>query len=247
MHKLALILTAVCLLGTHARAVILQLDLNSTPDLHAQTIWLQSGELPEEVDQYQAMSNSGTAEGVDLVYAFEGATFYGTVDASATIGGDNALSIDLNTFDQYNALDGTGTATLSPENWTIQIIAEVGETNGTQVIIDWESVLSGYNENNGSTSWSMSFDGSTVLSGSSAADGSDPDVDFADSQSGQLTTYSIGDTISFDFSLTTETDGNGISYFDGGSYLSVTATVVPEPSALSLLGLGALVLLRRRR
>lgn len=56
-----------------------------------------------------------------------------------------------------------------------------------------------------------------------------------------------GDTISFDFAITNETDGNGVSKFDAGSSISVTVTAVPDPNALSLFALGSLALLLRRR
>ena len=241
IQKLAVILFAPALFAAHAHAVILQLNLDFTTELSSYAEWTDPDtSITDSTSDIPSMTNSGSAIEASVNYSFGGEVL-GHTSGSATVGDSDTFYISLIAFDVDNGGDGVLSSLFSTIGWTMEIVAEAGETNGTPVTLDWSTALGGLVSESAYTNWTITVGGTTLMTGSATAT-------FDNAESGQITGYSIGDTFDVEVLIEAGTSaGPGMAAFAAGDVLTVQATAVPEPGALSLLGLGALAFLRRRQ
>lgn len=245
--KLTTLALAMAFLTTQAHAVLLQLDLTSSPQVNVAATWTDNG--TESTSQNQAIFNTGTAIPISSSYGFDGGNVTGAMNAELTVGTSDTLTLDLVSISQDNNSGGSGLATLTTlSTWTVEIVAETGETNGTPVDIDWYAFLTGEVTQDALAGWTITIDGNVVYSETEELGNIGSALQFNDAEGDTLSGYSIGDTFTLDFEFSANTTDVAEAEFSTGSEFTLTATVVPEPtSAALLLGAAGLALLRRRK
>lgn len=251
VKKTTFALLTFTLILSSTQAVIIQLDTSESPQMQLAADWSDGGSGSDSTSQSQSVFNTGSAINATNNYSLEDGDVSGEISASLTVGSNNKLAIAVDTINQDNTVGGTGSATLSPTTtWTLQLIAEDGETDGTPVDIDWYAEMYGILQHDGIASWSVSFDGVEVYSYSESVPAIASAVQFNNAEGGAVSTYSIGDSFTFSFSIEAGTTGNGSAEFYDTSALTLTATAIPEPRVvipLTVLGVSAIFIRRRAR
>lgn len=242
LTKLTTLALAAAFLTTQAHAVLLQLDLTGSPQANFTATWSD-----EISTTNQAISNS--ANPLIDTYTFDFGNVSGDFEIDLTAGTSNELSLDITSISQDNTSGDTGSASLSTSStWTVEIVAEDGETNGTPVDIDWYAFLTGEVTQDASADWTITIDGNVVYSETEELGNIGSSLLFNDAEGDTLSGYSIGDTFTLDFEFNANTTDVATAEFSTGSEFTLTATVVPEPtSAALLLGAAGLAMLRHRR
>ncbi len=236
------VLTAL-FLSTNAHAVILQVNQSGSINFDASAEWTDTDDNFFSTKDVSNLENDDTTVKSEIVYDFSGTTGEGIWETN--IGTSDSFFVDI-ISNEFFPFEGSGAGTLSTDI-TVDIIAEAGETDGTPVTLDWATAISGSVSMGGYGTADISIGSLAILSFSETAGSSSIDF-FNETDSGQITTYEIGDSFTLTISVVAGVDNStgGSTSFDASDLLTVSATVVPEPTSLSLLGLGALALLHRR-
>lgn len=240
-NPLVLAALAAAFLTTQAHAVILQ--LTGSPQVNFTATWST-----EISTANQAVSNSSTTTGFVDTYTFDFGDVSGGFDIDLTVGASDTFTLDINSVSQDNDSGDSGSASLSTTStWTVEIVAEDGETNGTPVEIDWYAFLTGEVTQDASADWTITIGGNVVYSETEELGNIGSSLLFNDAEGDTLSGYSIGDTFTLDFEFNANTTDVASAEFSTGSEFTLTATVVPEPSSAALLlGAAGLAVLRRR-
>ncbi|MGJ8656579.1 MAG: PEP-CTERM sorting domain-containing protein [Akkermansiaceae bacterium] len=109
--------------------------------------------------------------------------------------------------------------------------------------ITYENVSAFFGSNGGSFTPALSYEigaGSSVAAGT----GTTPALQTFNQQTFNFADFTTDETVTWTITFTKVSGGNDRLRFDD---LTVTGTVVPEPSSTALLGLGGLALIARRR
>lgn len=244
MSKTILILMVGLFFTCQARAVLLQVDTGLTNEIEIRAQYFQDS--TTNTDENTAVIDNDSDPAVaDLFYDLNSVT--GTAGWSTNLGNGSSFDFSVDQYSNVPSLsDGTILLEMFTASLTINIVAEAGETNGTPVTIDWAAAISGITGVDSRSITSIEWDSNSIFD--ETFDGATSSgTSYSASDSGQFTTYSIGDSFTLDISLSVDSVEGDEAAYDAGNVFSVSATVVPEPTSLSLLGLGALALLCRKR
>lgn len=249
MKKTLIATTALLAVTSQSHAIVIQIDTSTSPSLSLLANWSDSGSGLDESTQTQSIFNTGSPINFFDSYDFESNTVVGEIDGSLTVGGSDTLTLDIEDVSQDNTNGGSGIASLfTTSTWTIELVAENGETNGTPVELDWRMEMNGEITNDATASWELSLGGVEVLSESESVPNIASSVQFNNVDGNTITTYSIGDTLTMEFLMQAVTDGVSSSEFFNTSSLTLTATAIPEPNTIILAcGIGVAVIALRRR
>lgn len=243
MKTTALAVLTALFLTSNAHAVLLQVDLSGSVNFDVFGEWTDTDDNYFSTQDVSNLDNGSSTVKSEIVYDFDGTTGESIWDIN--IGTTDTIDVNI-TENDFDAPDGTGAGTLSTDI-TVDIVAEAGETNGTPVTLDWSTAIFGSVSAGGYGTADISIGSLDILSFSETSSSSTTNI-FNETDSGQITTYAIGDSFTLTISVVagvTDSSGSGAD-FGSTDLLTVSATVVPEPTSLSLLGLGALALLHRR-
>ncbi len=231
---------AATFLAVYSHAVLLEVDLTGSPTLYLEADYGGNGLIEEE-----PYTNSGSPISVDVDFSITDA--FGMAGWSTNIGASDSFYYTIDEDSYIDTAGSDGGDIILNTFITVNIVAETGETDGTPVLIDWTSAISGFYGTSSGAFMDLTVDSNTLFE-LSLENASSDETDFSDSDSGQLTSYNIGDSFTLEIDIVGTTTGVNEVRFYSGTAVTMSATVVPEPTSASLL-LGATGLLawRRRR